>query len=157
MEDLVRVGVADAAEQVRVGQRALERVVLAPQRRGERRRVRVEHFEAAGIVRGQRVPAAATTCSDARRLVPASVRISVPCVEVERQQADLARNAARPAAFQRNRPAIIRWNDEEQLALGLEDDPLAEPMQVDDRPPVDRGERRVDRAQQERRRQADAA
>ena len=53
VQDLVRIGVADAAEQARVGQRALERVVLARERRRELLRDRIEHLEAAGIVRGE--------------------------------------------------------------------------------------------------------
>ena len=50
MQDLVRVRVADAAQDPRVGQRALERVVLARQGGPERREVRVEYLEPARIV-----------------------------------------------------------------------------------------------------------
>ena len=46
VQDLVRVGVADAAEQARIGQRALERVVLAREARGERLEVGVERLRA---------------------------------------------------------------------------------------------------------------
>lgn len=48
MEDLVRVRVPDAAERARVGERALERVILALQRGGEGVAVDLEGLEAAG-------------------------------------------------------------------------------------------------------------
>src|SRR6185369_11747546 len=53
MQDLVAVRVADAAEEPRVGQRALERVALAHEDVAERLGIRVEHLEAAGIVGGE--------------------------------------------------------------------------------------------------------
>ena len=55
VQDLVGIGVADAAEQARVGERALERVVLAGERAAERREVDREHLEAARVVRRERV------------------------------------------------------------------------------------------------------
>ena len=78
MQDLVRVGVADAAEEVRIGERALERVVLARQRVAKRVERRVERLEAAGIERAS-AAAPRTRCSDARFFEPASVKNSVPC------------------------------------------------------------------------------
>ena len=54
MQDLVRIGVADAAEQVRVGQRALDRVVLAGERIVELLERCLERLDAAGIERGKR-------------------------------------------------------------------------------------------------------
>ena len=53
VEDLVRVRVADAAQQPRVGQRPLERVILARQRCAEFVDGRRQHVDAAGIERGQ--------------------------------------------------------------------------------------------------------
>src|SRR5207245_1134876 len=53
VQDLVGVGVADAAEDVRVGERALERVVLASQRGGELVQVAGEDLHAARVVPGQ--------------------------------------------------------------------------------------------------------
>ncbi len=50
VEDLVGVGVADAAEQPRVGQRALERVAPACQHPGEGLPVAVQHLESSGVV-----------------------------------------------------------------------------------------------------------
>src|SRR3954468_11528278 len=51
MQYLVGVRVADAAEEMRVGERALERVILAAQLRGEVAHLRAEDFHAAGIER----------------------------------------------------------------------------------------------------------
>ncbi len=54
VQDLVGIGVADAAEEVRVGEGALERVILAVERRGEFLARNVERLDAAGIERLQR-------------------------------------------------------------------------------------------------------
>ncbi len=55
MEDLVGVGVADAGEDARVGERALERVVLGGEHRAERLERRAHHLDSAAIVRSKRV------------------------------------------------------------------------------------------------------
>ncbi len=49
MEDLVRVGIADPAEEARIGQCALERVTLAHQPFGEVGPVAFEHLESAAL------------------------------------------------------------------------------------------------------------
>ena len=98
VQDLVGVGVADAAEQVRIGERALERVVLAARARSANAAsVAVEHLEPAGSCAAS-AASPRTTWSDARFFVPASVSSSVPVVEVERREADLARDLARAAS-----------------------------------------------------------
>ena len=58
MQDLVRVSVADPAEEVRVGQGALERVRLPAQRGVERGVVGLEHLESARVEPSQPVLAA---------------------------------------------------------------------------------------------------
>ena len=58
MQDLVRIGVADAAEQPRIGERALERVVLSRQPFGERVDTRVERLQATAVERRERLGAA---------------------------------------------------------------------------------------------------
>ncbi len=65
MKDLVRIRVADAAEQTRVGERALQRVALAHERGAEAGEVGVQDLETAGIVRAQGLPRRAR--SGARR------------------------------------------------------------------------------------------
>ena len=49
MKDLVGVGVADAAEEMRIGQRAFQRVALLLKRRRECRGAARHHLEPAGI------------------------------------------------------------------------------------------------------------
>ena len=58
VQDLVRIGVADAAEQMRIGERALERVALARQRLVKLLAGRLERLDTAGIERAQRRVAA---------------------------------------------------------------------------------------------------
>ena len=54
-------------------------------------------------------------------------------------------------------PRDHQVKDQEQLAVELDRDALAEPVQVDDRPPLRRRRRRVDRAEEERAREPQAA
>ena len=54
VQDLVRVGVADAAEQMRIGQRALERMVFALQALAERRQIGGGDLESAQVECGKR-------------------------------------------------------------------------------------------------------
>ena len=79
--------------------------------------------------RRRRAPSSAaspcTTCSDARRFVPASVSASDAVVEVERGQR-VARRACAPGASQCRRPAIIRWMTRNSCVVELEHDALAE-------------------------------
>src|SRR5205814_10347704 len=53
VQDLVGVRVPDSAEEPWIGERALERVVLAAERLPELRRISLQHFEAARIERPQ--------------------------------------------------------------------------------------------------------
>src|SRR6516164_4372534 len=55
MQNLVRVSVADTTEESRVGECALERVVLAAQPLGELRESRIEDLDASGIKITQRL------------------------------------------------------------------------------------------------------
>src|SRR6185503_1455294 len=57
VEDLVGVGVADAAQDARIGEGALERMTLARERGAERWEVGVEHLEPAAIELAQGVSA----------------------------------------------------------------------------------------------------
>ena len=75
--------------------------------------------------------------------------MSVPCVEVEREQPDLAGNL-RARLLPAETSGDHQVQDEEQLAFQLEDDPLTEPMQRDDSLPLERRQRRIDGTQEER-------
>ena len=121
----------------------------------KRREVRRQHVESRpGSCCAQRVPAA----DDVQRRLPLGARFGQhqrAVLEVEREQTELSGNAG-ARLLPPEAPGDHQMKDEKQLALDLEDDPLAEAMQRDDGPPFDRGQRRVDRAQQERRREPDA-
>src|SRR5262245_12350103 len=53
MQDLVRVGVADAAQQPRIGERTLEGVALARERTREGGEIDVHRLDAAGVEGGE--------------------------------------------------------------------------------------------------------
>ena len=150
VQDLVGVGVADAAEEARVGERALERVVLAHE---PRRRTRPDR------PRGPRARRARTAASAASprpggstraACVPASVRTSVPVGNSKDGERDLA---GRPCPRRRATgagPAIIRWMTTNRSRSSASTIRL--PMR---RRPVhpaagDLGRRRADRAEHER-------
>src|SRR5260370_37465363 len=48
-QNFIRIGIADAAEQARVGEGALQSVVRGEKNRGKARRIGAEHFDATGI------------------------------------------------------------------------------------------------------------
>ena len=58
MQDFVRIGIADAAEQVGVSQRTFQRMVFESEPRCERGRVCLHHVDAARIERGRGIRAA---------------------------------------------------------------------------------------------------
>ena len=49
MQNFIRVCVANAAEDVRIGERALESVILRLQRRGECPEAGIERFDSSGV------------------------------------------------------------------------------------------------------------
>ena len=77
VEDLVRVGVADAAEEPGIGERPLERVVLAQERSAERGEVASSTSSPPGSSAAS-AAAPRTRRNEARRVVPASVSQSEP-------------------------------------------------------------------------------
>jgi hypothetical protein len=151
MQDFVGVRVADSAEQVRIGERAFQRVVVLAQRPLERRKVRIENFDPARIVIRERGP----SLHDEQRRLSFGAGLGEQqraVLEVEREQANLSRNlrtARLPAESTRNH----QMEDEKQLALGLHHHTLAEAVKVHDRASLNGRERRIDGSQQERRRQ----
>ena len=96
----------------------------------------------------------ATTCSEARRCLPASVRASVPTSNSKKASALRRRLLARREPAQ---PAgDHQVDDDEELALEGQDDALAEPLDADRRAGPRPRRRRRHRAQQERMADADA-
>src|SRR5262249_21090206 len=102
MEDLVSVRAADSAEEPRIGQRALERVILADEERAERRGVDRVHLDAAGIERADGVVAADYV--NRRALLRARFReMHRARRELERREGETARRLL--AAFAPAQPA----------------------------------------------------
>ena len=107
-----------------------------------------EYFEPAGV-EGRERRLAATQCSDARRLVPASVNASVPARELEDRERDPGRRLR--AALEPAQPAgDHQVQDEKPFVVEREDDPLAEPPHVDHAPAFGLADRRHGGAQHER-------
>ena len=154
MKDLVRIRIADAAEQTRIGKRALERVIVFTQRTGEPIEIDVEHVDPARVVIVKR---RASTDEKQRRLAFRS-RFSEDqraVVEVHREQTDLTRDSG-TRFLPAETPGDHQMQNEEQLALQLEDDPLTEPVQRDDGLALQRRQGWIDGTQEERGRQPDA-
>ncbi len=148
MEDLVGVRVADAAEDVRIGQRPLERMVHPREALGEHRQRRVENLEASRVERCElRDP-----CHDVHRRLTASSLFSEDGRagrEIERRQAHLAWNgrATLPPAQPSGNHQV---QDQEQTAVEVKDDPLSHPPQSHDHAAFDGSDGRLDRAHEER-------
>ena len=153
MQDLVGVGVADAAEDARVGERALERVVLATEAAANCGARRLAAARARRDRARRAPPARAPRASEARFFDDASVRISVPVGKSKAARPTLPGILAPRAGLPLEPPGDHQVQDEEQVVLEHEDDALAQPLERDDPLAVDGGERRLDRAQQERARQ----
>ena len=150
VQDLVGVGVADAAEEARIGERALERVVLARRRARERvaRRRRAPRGRRGRAPRAPSRPR--TRCSDARRLrARLGERSACRASNSNARQRACAGGFA-PGARQRRRPAIIRWMTRKSSPSSARTMRLPSRSTPTTRLALDRGERRLDRAQQER-------
>ncbi len=154
MQDLVGVGVADAAEQVRVGQRALQRVVLELQAGGEGLERRVQHLEAAGVVPRE----ARLALDQVQRGTALGTRLGQrqhAVREFEAGEGD-SLGARRAGIEPVQAPGDHEVQDEPEAAVEPDRDPLAEPAHVTDRASLGRADRGQRRAQQERRDQHDA-
>jgi hypothetical protein len=148
MEDLVRVGVADAAEDVRVGERPFERVALAGKRGAELVDRHLQRLDAAGIVRAQRLFAADDV--DRRTALRACFgEDERAVVEVERRETEFARDL-RPFRQPLQPAGDHEVEDDEHLVLEREDDALAEAAKGYDAFAGEIGGRGLDGPQHER-------
>jgi hypothetical protein len=138
---------------VRIGQSALERVVLALECFRELRERYLEHLDAARIVLSERLAAPDNVKrSLAFRSCLGEQQSTV--VEIERKQTDLSGNLG--ALVLPPEPAgDHEVEHEEQFVLGLEHDTFSSTMQVDNGPTLQRRQRRVNRSQQKGRHQTD--
>ena len=89
MQDLVGVRVPDAAEQTRIGERSLDRVILAAKSRGEVAEVGVQHLESAAVELRERVRALDDVNGRAS-LRPRLGEVEVAGIELERGLRELA-------------------------------------------------------------------
>ncbi len=147
MQDLVGIRIADAAEQRRIGERALDRMVLAGQRRREGVARGAERLEAAGIVQRQRA-LAVQQMERGASLGACLGQHQAALGEVERGEPEAAdeHRARRPPV----QPAgDHQMEHDEQLVVEADDDALAEARQPAHGPATKGGDRRVDGAQHE--------
>jgi hypothetical protein len=144
VQDLVGVGVAHAAEEPRIGQRPLERVVLAAEDVGERGGRRLQDLEPRRLH--------APRHAQGRPLLrPGLAHRERPAVELEdRLRAALGRLPMQP-------PGDHEVQLEEEVVGELEDDPLADAADVARPLSFDGLQGRVDRPKQEGAAHDDAA
>ena len=130
MQDLVGVRVADAAQQLRIGQRALERVVALREPLRERRKVEWRDLESAAIVLGERRFAV----DDVERRAALAARLG----QRQRSRCKLERCEHRPSRTFRTRLVPVQpagdheVQDQPEIACEADRDTLAEPPQCDD-------------------------
>ena len=143
MQDFVGIRIADAAEQMRIGQRALDGVILVREPRGEGVAIEREDVDAAGIERCERGAA----MQHVQRGAPLRSRFGEgkrPARKLEQRERDLCRRL--PAAILRFRqplqaPCNHQMHDEKVLVVEFEHDSLAEPRHAQHLPAVQRLER----------------
>ena len=153
-QDLVRVRVTDSGEQVRVGQRTLEGVVLAAQLPIEVLQRQGKHVGAARIVGCERIRAA----DDVERRLSLRTRFGEEesaVRKVEGGQPHLAghlRSRLSPAKAARNHQV----DDQKVVLIQLEDDSLPQTLQACHTATRALVQARLDRSHQKRARQPDA-
>ena len=150
MQDLIRVGVADAAQDRRIGERALQRVIRCAQSLAKLGGIGAEHFEPAAIV----VIELRRAASDMQRRAPLRAGLGQREHAVRRTRAASSDARTRAAcallSYQCRRPAIIRWMHQPQIVFEADRDALAEAPQRHDAMAFARLQRRFGGAQQER-------
>jgi hypothetical protein len=146
VHDLVGEGPSDPREQPGVGEGSLQRVPFGAQRRGEVGDRRSGDLEAAGVEGGQRfVPA--HQMERGASLGPGFGQDEGPRGEVEGGEADLARDL-RPALQPAEAARHHQVEDEVQVVVEIQDDPLAETAQSGHPGALGAVDRRVVAAQQ---------
>jgi hypothetical protein len=124
MQDLVRIGVTDAGEEARIGQRALQSVILAGDARGKRSCVDGEDFQTARIERLERrlTQHAMQRCAALRTGLGERERAGREFEDRQRYPARRLGAAVLPAQSSRDH----QMDDEEEFTLERNDDALAE-------------------------------
>ncbi len=148
MQDFVGVSVTDAAEDTRIGQRPLECVGVALQSRRELRGLAGKRVDASGIVFVQ--PVGAANQMQGRAFLLARLGHDQRAVlEIERGEAQFGRQLCTRIAPAQS-PRDHQVQHQEQVALELEHNPLAESAQTRHAASLRVSDRRLDGAKQER-------
>src|ERR1043166_1569124 len=153
MQNLVGVRVADAAEEPRVGERTLDRVILQAKARGEILECRVEGLESSAAELGESV----ATANEMQR--GAAFRSGFGEREYAGRKLERGEVVA-TAGFGTFRLPVQstgdhQMDDDEQLAVRLDRDAFAESLDGDDALADQVGEWWLDGAEQERRLETD--
>lgn len=148
VEDLVGVGITDAAEEMRIGERALDGVPFAREERPKFVERCIEHVDSAWI---ERVEIRFTSHEMDRR---ASFRSRLG--EQKRAVAEVERGKAKPGRNLRARREPLQpagdhqMNDDEEIAVERDDDALADALQPNHSVPDELVGSGLDRAEDER-------
>ena len=155
VQDLVGVGVADAAEEARIGEGALERVALAREGLAELpRRVAPSDLEAAAIERCE--PGLAL--HDVQRRPPLGARLGEhqrPRQPKSNAASPIRPGSGAPAGRRCRRPAIIRWMTRNSAPSSSRTMRLPSPPHADELPPEGRAQGRLGGAEEEGAAEAD--
>ena len=154
MKDLVGVGVPDATEEARVGEGALEGVVLALQLVGECMRRGVEYFEATAVDRGKRV----FSLHEGERCSPfgsgfGEYQNTVRKIEAGKSEFEWNLAIGRPPAKAASDHEV---DDEEELIAEVYDQSLSQTAHPFYRAANDCRDRRIDRSKKKGVREAEA-
>ncbi len=148
VKQLIRIGIANAAEQAGIGQSALEGVVFASERGPEALGVGVHHFKSAAIEGIDQAPAA--------HQVEGGSFLRAGLGEQQRAVREIeTRQPTAPGDFSAlckpMQPAgDHQMKNEEQISLQLEDDPLSEARNAKSALALGVSQRRIRGAQDER-------
>ncbi len=154
MEYLVGICVPDSAEEPGVGERSLERVILADERRPKVLEVACEHFDSTRIDTGE----SHFALEDVERRPPLSTGFGedqAPGGEIERREAEAPierRSWSAPVEPARDH----EMEDEEELPLDADHEPLSDSPELEHRAAGGGGDRGIDRLQEKRARDPDA-
>ena len=155
VENLVRVGVADAAEKSRIGKRAFQSVIL-----GGRVRLRNVSRSAPKTSMPPGSSRAKSFLTARRRAARRGACCPLPSGRAIRWGSRTPRDSGGPelgaGGRQCRRPAIMRCSTSQQIVFDADGNAFADSAQFADDAPFDGRERRLGGAQQERTRNADA-
>src|SRR5215470_17247999 len=146
MKNLVGVGVANAAEQMRIGQRTLERVIASAERLRKGHEIGIHHLEPARLV----LRKGGFSLDDIQRRLPLGTRLSEDqgsILEIECEEADFAGDCG-AGRLPSKAPRDHQVEYEKELTIGFNDHTFAQPPQSDHLATFNSGQRRIYGTQQ---------